>query len=645
MERKITSLALVKAVYSQFEFKRDYIENFVPFIANLLRKRAIKEIALDKLDDTCGAFRDEFGLNIPYLPMLTILQRCKKRGLFKQEHGRLITITEAISNHDFGDIVVQKESKINELLDSIVEYAKHAFSVTISKDEAQNTLLNYLSSHDMDIIFATQGDSILPGTKVSPNLKYIFGKYIISVKDSNVAMFNLISEVAIGHILVNTILYADKLQKYSSKFKGLRFYLDVRFVFRLLGYEGDLFRTAYQELLLALREQEAELCIFSHNYDEILGVLRGATKYIDAPDYNPTQASSVLRYYRDSGKNNADIQHDIATIDEHMKNYGICIVPAPEFSKTEDRQIEEKTLQESINRVYSSRSASFDPDEKRMTIEKDIKSIASIYHLRKIIRPLTIRQAQCFFLTSNSGLAYASRSYELQELSGENMIPACITDVFVGTLVWMQSPVRWAEINKKRFLADCMALLTPSPAFIKKLVDEAKKLKDNNAINDDEFMVVRSSMYVQQILMERTYGNPDSINSDSITDVIDRIRAESTAPLIDKIQHKDSELMVLQHENEENRIRGQNYREQLEGIAVREAKSFTNNLCIVVWVFFALSLLVSLSWSFPFQIFLYILAACFALAGFGFGVDMKKIRTIVFSRRLSVLRQKYGIKD
>lgn len=644
MEREIISLALVKATYSQYDFKRDYIENFVPFIANLVRKQEIKTIDLDKLEDILNAFRKEFGLNIPYLPMLTILERCKKRGLFKREYNKLIAISEKIQEYDFGDLVVQKEAKISELLQDIMNYGKQKFSIAISKDEAQNVLLNYLSSHDMDIIFATQGDAILPDVKSSPSFKFVLANYVAYVKDSNTAMFNLIIEVAIGHILANTILYADKLQKYAGKFKGLCFYIDVRFIFRLFGYEGDLFRSAYDELIKALKDQGAELCIFSDNYEEVIGVLKGAVRWIDAPDYDPTQASHVLRYYRNAGKNKADVQHDLATIDERMKKYEICIADAPEFIKSADKQIDEKELQESINKVYS-RSISFDPIEKKPTIEKDIKSIAAIHHIRKTARPLTIKQAQYFFLTSNSGLAYASRRYEMKDSGGENFIPACVTDVFVGTLVWMQSPVRWVELNQKKFLADCMTLLDPSPAFIKKLVDEAKKLKSAGRLTDDEFMVVRSSIYVQQALMQETYGNPDSINSESIEDVINRIRSEATAPLVRQIQHKNSEIFGLEQRKAEVEQKEQEYKDKLENIAVDKANIYTRIISFVLWGLFIIGLTASfIDWAFWVKKFLQILSACFGITGFGFGFNIKNIRKNIFSHFLAKVRKKYELE-
>lgn len=646
MRREITSLALVKSIYTQYGYKRDYIENFVPFIANLVYRLKISSIQLAKLDDFIEVFRKEFGLSIPYHPMVTILGRCKKRGLFKQEYGQLISMREKIMEYDFADLVKQKEIRINELLMDIESYANNKLLITVSIDEIQNVLLSYLSLHDMDIIFATQGKAIITAVKVSPSLKYVLANYVSYVKDCNQVMFNLIVEVAVGHILANTILYSDKLQQYAGRFKGLIFYIDAKFIFRLLGYEGELFRSAYVELLIALREQGAELCIFDHTYEEITGVLRGALRYVDTVEFDPAKASSVMRFYKNAGKNKADIQQDLATIDDRLKDFGICVLRTPSFTKTEKRQISESDLEVTINKIYSERIVDYNPVEKKSTIEKDIKSVSAIYHLRQASRSFTLKGAKYFFLTSNSGLAYAARSFELKASEGDKFVPACVTDVFIGTLVWMQSPVRWVDINQKRFLADCMALLTPTSAFLKRLIEEAQKLKDVGRLNDDEFMVVRSSIFVQEVLMKETYGDAEAINAESIEDVLNRIRNEASVPLQQTIKEKDAELIELQRKYKSDVEKKDKYRAELENVAVGEAKNFTNIISTILWAFFIVTLTVSwVGWPSWIKIVLKLLSCLFAIAGFGFGKNIKNIREIIFLKRLIKLREKYKILD
>jgi hypothetical protein len=75
-------------------------------------------------------------------------------------------------------------------------------------------------------------------------------------------------------------------------------------------------------------------------------------------------------------------------------------------------------------------------------------------------KPTKLHEAGHIFITTNSSLAFASRLYELQSAEEKYFfIPAALTDVFVGTLIWLQSPSKVAEINKKRLIASCFAAL------------------------------------------------------------------------------------------------------------------------------------------------------------------------------------------
>ena len=98
MKNTIASLALVKINWDSL--RRDYIENFVPFLATLIRRRRYKRLDLDTL---CVDFEQEFGLRIPFHPMITLLNRAKKRKLVGKREGNFIPVPENLPRYDFGD--------------------------------------------------------------------------------------------------------------------------------------------------------------------------------------------------------------------------------------------------------------------------------------------------------------------------------------------------------------------------------------------------------------------------------------------------------------------------------------------------------------------------------------------------------------
>jgi hypothetical protein len=77
MKRTIASLALLRMNWNKY--KKDYIEVFVPFIVTLISKKKYHVINEEVIR---GDFKEEYGLSIPYYPMITILRRTKKTRLY-----------------------------------------------------------------------------------------------------------------------------------------------------------------------------------------------------------------------------------------------------------------------------------------------------------------------------------------------------------------------------------------------------------------------------------------------------------------------------------------------------------------------------------------------------------------------------------
>ena len=119
MNRAIASLALVKTAWETY--RRDYIENFIPFVATLTRKKRYAEINTANLASFLGDFKVEFGLSIPHHPMLTILDRARKRDLFQKKGAILIPVEKNILKYDFSDKAVKKEAELNKVLSKFVK--------------------------------------------------------------------------------------------------------------------------------------------------------------------------------------------------------------------------------------------------------------------------------------------------------------------------------------------------------------------------------------------------------------------------------------------------------------------------------------------------------------------------------------------
>lgn len=622
MNRAIASLAVVKTVWETY--RRDYIENFVPFVATLAKKKHYTEIDPTNLRSFLDDFKVEFGLSIPHHPMLTILERSRKRGILERKASKLIPVEKSVLKYDFSDIAIKKEAELNKVVSEFIKFCKERFSVEISELEAQDALNSFLRNHDLDMLFASQDKTILPESKASKQLKYLINSFFNQAKSDAPELFSYIIEICIGHILASTILYDKDFNKFSGHLRKLEIYLDARFIFRLFGVEGNEYKNVYVDLTNSMLEQEAELCIFRHTADEILGIFRNCLRWINSPDYDPAKANTVLLYFVNNGKTESDIHQYIAIFEDKLHEYKIRIKDTPDFTKTPKCQIDESKLKEKIIESYK-RNLYFNEAEKQSTIERDIKSLSAIHHLRRGALPQTLKSAEYIFVTPNGTLAYVNKKFEDEAFQGHFHIPACLTDVFIGTLVWMQSPAKWIKINEKKMLADCMAAIQPDDLFVKKMVEEARKLKNSGKVSEDEFLAVSRSYFVHDMLMKKTLGDPEAVNGSSIEEVLKKIRADAA-------YLPEQQLLAEKTKNDELETRLKDYeRESIEkytkaNVAIRKFTGYLFNLLFVISLVLLVASIVipflsniSIFW----KVFSGFATVIFGIGSVGYGFNLK----------------------
>ena len=294
------------------------------------------------------------------------------------------------------------------------------------------------------------------------------------------------------------------------KIKNVNFYFDTTFIFRLLGLEEEKRKIAYGEFIETLIYEKANLFIFLHTFEEVKRILDNCLKWIGHTNYDPSFASQALKYFVQNSWRESDVERFLVGLENLLKKYQIRIVDTPDPDKDKSYQIDEEKIQKVIVETYSELNPYFDQADKAFTIQRDIKSFSAIYKLRKGRKPRNIKEAKSIFLTTNSSLAYAGKKFEISETSlGAFIIPACLTDVFVGTVLWLQSPAKVIALNEKKIIADCYAALQPSDQLIKKFIKEIERLKTEGKINDEECYLLRTNRVVMDLLEKKTMGDPE----------------------------------------------------------------------------------------------------------------------------------------
>ena len=513
VHRSLVSLAVATALWDQR--KQDYIDAFVPLVATLLETRDISRFEKDDIPLICEQFEDEFGLALPYFPMLYILNRCVRgRLLARLDHGFTVSATIA---HDLS-VSQKRDSYIGKeraLLQGFIRYAQTTYQETIEPDTAESAMLDFLRRFDIEILISRDGTaSALPerpkGHK-NRTVVYMFSRFVIDAYETNPADFRTLCDMALGNMIMSAILH-DGYNYRSDTVRNLNVYIDTPIILRLLGTSGKEQAATFVQLVSEMRERGAKLWIFEHTRQESLQILEGALYWVGRADFDPCLASRTALHFRQQGFSNSRIEMFILRFDDMLNAYGIEVYRDHPFVENREHQIEEPRLEQVIESLYQESNPVFDRDMQRDGVLKDVASLSAVARLRDGVQPVSMKDAEHVFLSNNWTLSRASRDV-LGNQAGSHFVPVCVTDVFLGTLLWVDSPQKARASYRTRLVAECYAAIAPDAALEGRIVRVARRLRDEGLIGEDDYVLLSMSSVTKDLLSEKTLGDPESFAS------------------------------------------------------------------------------------------------------------------------------------
>jgi hypothetical protein len=170
--------------------------------------------------------------------MMAILSRTLKNGYISRKGGNYYPEKKKLIDADFTDVALAQERKHKQVIDSFMTFCAGKYNMAISEVDADNILIAFLKEHDLDILFINQNtESILPEASASTTQIYLMNKFIESVYNKDNELFNFMVDISAGHIIANTLLFQD-FDKYQGALSNCSFYLDIGFLFHILGLNG-----------------------------------------------------------------------------------------------------------------------------------------------------------------------------------------------------------------------------------------------------------------------------------------------------------------------------------------------------------------------------------------------------------------------
>lgn len=587
LNRSITSLAVLKVNWD--ERHSDYVDSFVPLFSHLLRLKKYKQVDIRPL---MADFESEYGLSVPYHPMVTILRRLYSQGiLFKADGGYFVNETK---NQDNGFEAVSKdqERKLNKLTASFTDFCNDKYGEIIDMVAAEKALVDFFKESSLSFLYAAENPSVVPGVETKKSHEYLIAKFIQSANKSEPEIFQFILDIAVGSALANAISYGDVIEKnFTGRTRNLHLYLDADYIFILLGINGEEQRQAFVELTNDLLKDGAHLNIFDHTYDEVMTIFTNALGWMGHGDYEMSRASRALKYFVINDFKESDVEGFIARIPALLDTFKIKKIFEPDYNRDIEYQIDETKLREMILDAYGA-DPLLDPHVEE-TINRDIKSIYSICKLRKGKIAFTLHDAEHIFITTNTTLAKLSSRIQSND-TARFCVPPSITDVLIGTLLWLQNPAKVISLNEKKIMADAYAALQPDPYLIRKYFDQLVILKKEAKISEDEYFILRTYRVAFNLLSEKTKNDPEKFNPRTATEILNEINERHITDLKADVEHEK----VLRKKTEEYLTSSQRGLIEREKEIKEKSIQYKNLLDFIVnsvtWVVFPLAIAIAI---------------------------------------------------
>lgn len=508
VEQVLTSLAILKVNWDQ---GHDYIDNFIPFVAECLRTAAEPEVSLPELQAALAA---RFGLNIPQGALNTIVGRLVKHGYANRVNGIYRRDDATLASLDLSRLTSTVVRRHEALVGRLLEFCETRHGVEWSQEEAESALLSYLKERSLPILAAAiEGEPIPSPPTTTKAATFLVEAFIADLCERDPEGFGLLEDIVKGSMLANVLFFPD-LGRVTAHFRGVEVYFDSQFLLRALGYAGATMQASCRELMDLLYELNARLRCFAHTYEEILGILEAARQAVRDARSAKTAVGETFQYFVESGYRPSDIELVIAQLERSLGTLRVRLKTRPPHAAAPpfDEVSLESALQESLG--YHRQEA----------LRHDVESLTAIYRLRRGEFPRHVESCAAVFITTNSRLARAGARFFKEEYEGL-AVPPCILDSVFTTLVWLKKPLRAPHLPRKTIIADCYAALNPPDPLWREYLREVDRLQTRGDFSEEDYHLLRFSMEARSTLMDITLGDPEAFAEGTVKEVLQRARA------------------------------------------------------------------------------------------------------------------------
>ncbi len=549
--KALTSLALMETSL----LSSDYLSTFLPFIATLTLEKSYESIDINQL---VADFKAEYGIRIPRAPMQSILSKAVSLGLIEPfQDGRYIPVKQEMQKMSFRTEQNKCKLEIESILNNFIRFVKDNHNIDVSITESIDILMNFMDEYSPKTI---SGEYYGENVKLISNRDlYLMGDFIQFSIKSDISVFESIRKISMAYLITTALTFDEPVDKRVDGLYGVTLYLDTPIVLRLLGLHTEELERSYKEMFLAFNNSiNPQLKMFQHTFDEVSGIIGDCSNWIDNPEYNPKYANPALLNFVKRNYSKIQVELYKNTLRSKLEELGIEVDEHDYYDAIgQSSQINSEKFEQKLIEVYKRNNPNYNENKNPTSLQYDVRSIENIVKLWKRKSSSTYSTLGYVFVTSNSTLAYVARKFTSDYWwDNKNHKSPCITDYYLGTMIWLSTPAEEIEnVSKLKLLADCSAATSPTREVMDKFLYELEKLKESKGIKSEDYLLFRKNAYEKNYIQKLTLNEESAFKEDFLDQMLAQIKDDLNRPYIEELSKKEEQIKSLilkqQEQNEE----------------------------------------------------------------------------------------------
>lgn len=214
----LISLAMLKVHWDAR--RKDYIDNFVPMVAECIRTSDHDVVSIPALQEEVRA---AFGLRLPQHNLRIILNRIAKLGLIRSQERVYVRDQGALARSNFGVVQSSVVAMHEQLIASFRSFARERHQLDWSVEETENALHSYLET--FALLDGTGGEDHLNRSRATEAAHFVAGAFVEHLRQNDSTGFDYLETIVKGDILATAIFLPDP-SRAAQKFRRTSVYLD-----------------------------------------------------------------------------------------------------------------------------------------------------------------------------------------------------------------------------------------------------------------------------------------------------------------------------------------------------------------------------------------------------------------------------------